>query len=285
MSAAAWSALADRFAALAAQQDFDLWLYPTSTHHLPSGVTNGAVRFMSATRLVHDRTGFEGLALTGSERVTGDEFPRFNRFRWLAWCAGRLLGVTTARPELEWLFAVHRENRLAGETSGVASQVRHVVAASATTARRLGEGGYGGRGIASEGREVLPAGGWQQPLLTLRDAFWQHANTNFDFHLELHGFTNPGVFGMGGAQVRQAREYGERVGRAVNTREGPELIFWIDAYSGGVIRHWPNTPAGHSPTSSFLRSACCPRAFAPSVRTGGPNRSWPGPSSCGWRIR
>jgi len=233
MSQAAWSALADRFAALAAEQDFDLWLYSVAVHHYPPNVTQGEMRFMSAAHLVRERTGFTGLALTGSPALTGDEFAQLNRFRWLTWAAGRLLSTTAARPELEWLFAAHRENTELCEVRESGSWLRHVVATSAATARRIAEGRCPSVRPLRDPTGGLQPGSWQQPLLSLRNAFWNHANARFDFHLELHGYTNPGPFGVGGGQLRQIQEQFALTGRGVNTQEGPQLIYWTDSEPGG----------------------------------------------------
>lgn len=65
----------------------------------------------------------------------------------------------------------------------------------------------------------MEPGGWQRPFLTLRESFREHAAVQFEFHLELHGYTRPGPFGKGGEEIAQMRQHAEAFGRLVNTHD------------------------------------------------------------------
>ncbi len=234
MSAPAWSALADRFAELAAEQEFDLCLYSIENHHYPSAIPDGAVRFVSAAHIVRERTGFPAIALVGSPTWSANEFRRFNRFRWLAWTAGRLLCSTASRPELDWLFSVHRSNAERVEMMGPEGRLRSLIAASGATASKYAEdGSRDAPPPVSSG--ALVSGPWQEPMRSLRAELWKHATTQFDFHLELLGYTNPGPFGVEGRRIEQIQQHAIKMGRGINSQIGAELVYWTDTEPGGTF--------------------------------------------------
>jgi hypothetical protein len=226
MSATAWSALANRFSAVAAEGEFDLWLYSNPQHLCPQGLTNSSLLFRSTDQRVKDHSGFEALAVAGAPTLTPEEFFRLNRFLWLSWVAGRFLAPAAKNPELDWLLAVRNQDSTAqGDSREVV--LRRLVAASAGAARKHAEeGGAGGRSPATDSLLLQP-GTWQRPLLTLRDSFTQHSAVQFDFHLELHSYTEPGLLGKGDAAVDIAQSYAIANGGGYNTLKSQQLIYWM----------------------------------------------------------
>ena len=101
MSAHAWSALADRFAVLAAEQDFEFRTYPF----------NASGAFQDDDNRIRLAYPFEGTQsapeCTAVVIATGPterrEFAHLNRLRWLSWAAGWLLQADPLLPaELHW---------------------------------------------------------------------------------------------------------------------------------------------------------------------------------------
>ena len=82
MSTTAWSALADRFRALAGEQEFCFRTYPSDSRQ-PFLDDEGRFRFVYPFGNAPGTLQHYGVVI-GDGTATGEEFARVNRFRWLA---------------------------------------------------------------------------------------------------------------------------------------------------------------------------------------------------------
>lgn len=142
MSASAWSALADRFAALAAEQEFEFNTYPIGN---PPPAVAGPTphRF----RLIY-QFGYTPSAPTSTAVVVGTgspqpgEFAMINRFRWLSWAAGLLLGADSTTPaELQWWVHLHAPRSQPGAAPTDLTTVPALVRSAADAARQFATAG------------------------------------------------------------------------------------------------------------------------------------------------
>lgn len=91
MSKAAWSALAARFAAIAAEQDFQFRTYAFNDN---TAFTDDERRFRFVYPFDGPLSAPESCGVViGSGPTQPGELARINRFRWLSWAAGWLLGA------------------------------------------------------------------------------------------------------------------------------------------------------------------------------------------------
>jgi hypothetical protein len=143
MSATAWTALADRFAALAAEQEFQLRTYSTDDWASPPDRETDRFRFRFYYHFGGPASAPTELAVViGAEADRHAEFDRINRLRWLSWSAGLLLGPDAyTPPELHWWRHVRSVNDQAIRPGpdGKGTTLSELVRRSAEVARRLSE--------------------------------------------------------------------------------------------------------------------------------------------------
>jgi hypothetical protein len=136
-----WAALADRFAALAAEQEFYLRFYPEVTNDAYSEGDSTRFRFVFPDR---ETAGLDRLiALYGDGDDRYSEFDRINRLRWLAWAAGLLLRPAGSLvPEAVWWHHVREVNPQAVRVrpgSGI-GELNEAARLSSLAARQLATG-------------------------------------------------------------------------------------------------------------------------------------------------
>ena len=180
-----WIAIAQRFAALASQHDFDLLSY--SHIHPPEGVDRATLRRTWDLSGLTFRTDHTAITIQGVEPLSSDEFSFVNRLHWLAWVAGILLRPNSERPDRDWFIHIFRESQTHLEPGPNQARLRRLAARSAALSEKLS------KGLRQQDQEFsVPApGAWRAPFETLWNNFNMFALENPEFGLELHGYTTP----------------------------------------------------------------------------------------------
>lgn len=218
----AWEALSKRFSALATERDFVLWGY--SVRHPPQGVEDRTLHRTWQTEGLAFNTDYTSLTIQGTYPLTPELFLLVNRLEWLAWTAGTLLRPNADRPERDWFIHVFRESNPLIERSDIQGKLDRIAARSAEVAGQLAT-----TCRSPEQRFVTPpAGAWQAPFETLRNAFHTFAMENFEFRLDLHAYTTPRFFGnMDELQRLQVQLL--QLGRSVDVQSSGECSLAVDS--------------------------------------------------------
>ncbi len=177
MSSAAWSALADRFDAIARRADYQLALH---THRpLWNGRPSPAWRIW-AENSAHATTGY-GYWIVEELEPKPHNFISFNGFLWLCWAAGRLACPDAAQPELSWLILASEGKYPSRPTRPAPSVVvPGLLPACSVLARRLAAA------KASLPRSPAPEdGAWRLQFESLREAFNTRSVGWLDLNYEL----------------------------------------------------------------------------------------------------
>lgn len=138
MSTTAWSALADRFAALANEQEFR---FTTSPFNTATAFEDDRDRFRLAYPFggSPDAPTSVGIVI-GQGLFRRGEFVRINRFRWLSWAAGLLLNTDPCSPpEIHWWQhpCETHQNRIDTDEPTNRATLHDLARLSAETARQL----------------------------------------------------------------------------------------------------------------------------------------------------